>query len=129
MQSQYHTLLKCREDLDMLIDDMDSNRNNSNHELYRNKLGKKYIAEDSNKLQNIAFESGVCKIQNDDANEMTTEEQNACECLILNEHENADDNSAVLNSYEERHNSFKRRKKIKVMIMVIVISFLGQLQL
>ena len=116
MRSQCHTLLRCREYLDMLIDGMDSNRNNSNHEYI-------YIAEDSNKLQNIVFESGVCKIQNDDANEMTTEEQNASEFLILNEHENADDNSAVLNSYEKHHNSFKRRKKF--MIMVIVISFLG----
>ena len=49
MQIEYHTLLECSEDLDMLIGDMDLNRNNSSHDLYKNKLGKLYIAEDSNR--------------------------------------------------------------------------------
>ena len=114
MQSEYHTLLECREDLDMLIEDMDLNCNNSSHDLYKNKLGKLYIAEDSKKLEHIAFESGVCKIQNDDVNEMTTEEHNACKCLLIsNTTENTEDSNVVSNSYEERRNSFKRRKKNK----------------
>ena len=45
---------------------------------------------------------------------MTTEEHNACKCLLIsNTTENTEDSNVVSNSYEERQNSFKRRKKNK----------------
>ena len=55
MQTQFHSLLSCRADLDLLVEDINMYKTEVGHVLYQCKLGKKYIGSSSEKLHSIFF--------------------------------------------------------------------------
>jgi hypothetical protein len=82
MQTRLYSLMDCREDLDTLIEEAENNVTRRNSCWYRNKkLGSVYIAADSEKLTDIAFENGVMKIQRGDTASLTPDKKIACKSL------------------------------------------------
>ena len=73
LQMQMHSLSSCQADLELIIEDMEGKREDVDHELHGNRLGKEYISPSSSKIKNPPFESGVIKIQNNDILDMTVE--------------------------------------------------------
>ena len=73
LQMQMHSISIFQEDLELIIEDMEGKREDVDHELHGNRLGKEYISPSSSKLKNPHFESGVIKIQNNDILDMTVE--------------------------------------------------------
>ena len=67
----------------MLLEDISNAENNPQHVLSHCTLGEVYIGENSTKLPNAAFERGVVKIQNEEANLLTELERAACSHLQL----------------------------------------------
>eukprot|EP00171_Calliarthron_tuberculosum_P002287 IDg2287t1 len=63
LQSKCYILAQCREDLDILIDSVSAEKNNSESTLYQCKLGTKYIAKDAEITSSPCSESGAVKIQ------------------------------------------------------------------
>ena len=109
LQTQYHTLSDCCADLDILIEDVEMNKENPDHELYQCTLKKVYIGADSAKLPNKSFEGGVVKIQNGDIANMTVFEKNACASLQLNANVvgNMENDQPI--TYKERWEKFKNK--------------------
>ena len=62
MQTQYHTLLDCRTDLDILIFDISKYKTDYDHALFRCALKEVYISDEYVKLPNKPFDCGVVKI-------------------------------------------------------------------
>ena len=97
------------DDLDMLIHDAETNRDNLGHDLYRCQLKKVRIGNNSEKIPDLNFYHGVIKIQNNNAAGMTTMEHNACSSLLIS---SADENIADLieMTYKERKEDFQKQK-------------------
>ena len=83
MQRRKVMLAQCRDSLNILMQDVEEGRHDSNSEMYCCSLGTKYIAKDAEILKNADFETGVCKIQNGVTELMTEEETQACQKLLL----------------------------------------------
>ncbi len=62
LQTKGHTMAKCREDLNILIDSVRQNRTRRNSDLYQCNLGTTYIGSSARIVQNADFISGVIKI-------------------------------------------------------------------
>jgi hypothetical protein len=72
------TIEKGRFALDTLIRKVaNNNKENSNHILYRCRLGTKYIAPDADIVPDALFESGVVKLQRGKVSELTEAEKAA----------------------------------------------------
>ena len=74
MQGRKVMLAQCRDRSNMLMQDVEEGRHDSNSEMYQCSLGTKYRAEDAEILKNAEVEMGVCKIQNGATKLMTEEE-------------------------------------------------------
>ncbi len=63
LQTRGYTLPQCRGDLDVLVECVDEEKNNSSSAPYQCKLGTKYISQTAPIVQHPDFESAVVKIQ------------------------------------------------------------------
>ena len=96
----------CRVDLELLINDVNVNKTDQNHDLYQ--CESVYIGANSEKLANKAFENGVVKIQNGDTANMIIFEKNTCISLEVhnpNIAENIKDETTM--TYKERREQLK----------------------
>ena len=91
MQTQFHSLSSFNADLDLLLEDISSNKTEFGHDLYQCKLGNKYTGSCLEKIHSIDFESDVVKIQNDVAESMSPHEKHVCAALRL-DNDNANEN-------------------------------------
>ena len=116
LQTKLLPLSDCRLHLDMLLDDIQEQKHDTEKDLYNCKLGNIYIGKDSEKLPDKFFENGIVKIQCGDISELTDDEHNACQRLC---YENIEVNRTITNydesnmTYEERIASKKKQKMAK----------------
>ncbi|KAI0559108.1 Ribonuclease H-like protein [Gracilaria domingensis] len=113
LQVRKLSLANCREALDMLTDDVNGGIESSDSPFFHCSLQDKYIADDAEILADPFFESGVCKIENNRAHQLTEVEVTACNRLLLTSEPVHTSLSQVDGpaSYSER---LHRRKKQKI---------------
>jgi hypothetical protein len=83
LQKRLLKLCGCRAALELLTQNIQTNKVNPQSTFYRCKLSSVYIASDSEKLPDVHFLSGVCKIQMNQHGLMSILEKEACELLKI----------------------------------------------
>lgn len=83
LQKRLLKLSGCRAALELLTQNVVNGKANTQSPFFRCKLKSVYIASDSEKLPDVHFLSGVCKIQMNQTGLMTIQEKEACEHLKI----------------------------------------------
>ncbi len=87
MQTKGRTLVEYREDLDVLIEAVDSDNKNSASRLYGCKLGTEYISRNSRIKHSTLFEAGVAKIQSNRKHDLSEDELAAVQHVRVDSNE------------------------------------------
>lgn len=82
------TLSEARMIAEELIKTIDKYKNNPPSKLYECDMEQKYLLQNSDIVKYPAFESGVCKIQRNEAHLMDEEERDACSMLRVDASDN-----------------------------------------
>ncbi len=77
LQSNYHTLSECRDDLDALMEAVNEGKHDPSSVLYPCRQGQKYIYPTADIVQYPHFEAGLVKIQKSIENQMNESEKAA----------------------------------------------------
>lgn len=82
LQKRELDLSECQYLLDELNDAVETSKDDIESPLYGCLLGTHYTSSTASIVKNPAFETGVVKIQHNELNKLTKEEERACKCLM-----------------------------------------------